>query len=447
MGSQPTGSANPTTQGIKDLTSNTVSLLNALGVQDAAAVNVIGGIATLLVGAASLGPVGIVGAIVGILGTIISLFSQGSNQNAQVLQQLKNILESDAEQATDNRLATIQNLLTGANIAVGSLNDYKNMLPLSSPNITQDMQSILSSLVKLAPPDVSKHGCPGIFGNTGGLWNVPYDYQTSWTDADSPDLQSILLLLVSAKGYGQQAPATSGNVFSYTYVLPAYVFSASIFVSTGMLIDPNFQQDWRVDVATATCLLQSVHDYIWQTGLTQLSPGPCSYQNILGWGNTFAESAGIAPPSNPAGTIVSQAPPPGTLSIEYGAVERFSGFSSVGLYTFQGPFSSATYSSNTNYDGEFQIRLKRRVKDVYTGTGLKHLQDTINSLNAIIGQPASAGPGPADWSFRNEIAEPLNLKRSDGTYHLSDVMAYLKWTPPADGTLIAVHSFRTMLSF
>src|SRR5262249_18518374 len=87
--------------------------------------------------------------------------------------------------------------------------------------------------------------------------------------------------------------------------------------------------------------------------------------------------------------------------IEYGAVERFSGYSHVGMYQLVSPFN---FQSNdpTPYN-KFQIRLLRKWKRVYVGTGLPTVWNMINSLKRLVSDPLLPRPNLSDWSIR-EIA-------------------------------------------
>jgi hypothetical protein len=451
---------------IKELTSAVGALLKDLGAQNTAAIDLVGGVAGLIVGASTLGPVGIAAAVGGILGNIISILSPSGSQASlgQVSKQLAQLVQAESAKADEDRRTNIQNDLGNAVSVAGSLQDLKNHPPQTHDDVRAQLQLVLGSMAQLAPPDVSGRGCQTA-GNIGGLWTVPFNYLTKWTDADSP---GAVVTVFSAgfhksfgptdifRGYGEQDPPkdTSGQVFNYTYVLPAYLYTVSTFLSTGLLIDPTFQQDFSNNVATAVCLLQSVHDFVLTKGMTKLSPGPLTLQNLEQWSHDFNQAASTAaedgavffPLSLPRGVL-----PEGTIEseterlpfgIEYGVVERFSGFSSMGIYTLEPP---STLHQNINYDGAFQIRLERRAKDVYRGTGLKKLQETIDNFNKMIGQPTSTGPSPGDWSFRRDIVGPANVTRPDGTVHLNDIKAFLESTPPTP-TQTPTPSFRHLLS-
>lgn len=451
---------------IKELTSAVETVLKDLGVQNTAAIDLVGKVAGLIVGASTLGPVGIAAAVVGSLGDIISILSPSGSQASleQISQQLAQLVQAEQATADEERRTNIQNDLGNAVSVAGSLQDLKNHPPQTHDDVRAQLELVLGSMAQLAPPDVSGRGCQTA-GNIGGPWTVPFNYLTKWTDTDSHNA----LITIFEKdfgptphfyGYGEQDPPKdpSGQVFNYTYVLPAYVYAVSTFVSTGLLIDPTFQQDFSNNVATAVCLLQSVHDFILTQGMRKLSPGPVTLQNLMKWSVEFdawaqaEEDTGLQPTDInfsfpprgvlPGGTIVSSGTTDDPIGIEYGVVELFSGFSSMGIYTLGPP---STLHQNINYDGAFQIRLERRAKDVYRGTALKTLQETIDNFNVMIGQPNSTGPSPGDWSFRRDIVGPANVTRPDGTVHLSDIKAFLESTPPTP-TQTPTPSFRHLLS-
>jgi hypothetical protein len=454
-----------TIQGITSLTSNTITILNELGVQNTAAISLMGDAAILVASAASENWIGAAAAAVGIISQIIALLDPQSGQNPQ-LQQIQTtvnqIYQGDAQTAQINRIDYIQGYSGAVQNAAGSLQDLKNNPPPTS-QVSTLMGPIGTAMAQLEPADVSGRGCSAGGTDLSAAWLVASTYQTFWTDADADQVQIRVAgdRAFVSRGYGQQVPPntdgaaanTGGEVFNYTYSLPAYLYAVSTFASTGALIDPTFLQDWSNDLELAACLLQSVHDYIYNTGMIQLSPSPLTYQNLQQWlSETSAywssEKSSNLPPLGiiPEGTygpnfsIVA----PYSVGIEYGWVEQFSGYSSVWVYPLQEPFVQSA-----NYDGAFQIRLLASKKAVYVGTGLKSLQNTINGLYQMTGQSSSipTGPGPGDWSVRNEIAGPANVTRADGTLHLSDVMAYLKNTPPCGGPeWQAITSLQTALS-
>ena len=92
----------------------------------------------------------------------------------------------------------------------------------------------------------------------------------------------------------------------------------------------------------------------------------------------------------------------GGVNIEYGAVELFSGCSSMGLYKI-------TTEEIKAMDGDavfnkFQLRLLKRAKEVYIGVGLLNVWKIINDLKRIVGDAPLPRPNFADWSVRNILS-------------------------------------------
>jgi len=453
-------------QAIKELVSNLGSLLKDLGVQDAQALQAIAIGVIGLVAATSL--LGGVGAVIGIVAGLVSALSQASSQSTQAVQALQNALqriEQDlAAQWSGTELTNVQNQLNQAITAAQQLNSLKNSPPTTSQDIRSTLAGPQDSMNALAPPDVSRHGCPG--AGTGGAWSMPLGFHISWDDSDSPDVSISGLPF----GYGKQAPptldATQKNVFNYTSVLPAYLYASSVFLSIGALIDPQFKQNWSdLVLKPNACLLKSVHDYVVSQGLTQLSPGQLSAQTLSDWMNGMIQLSltGLSPGKLAAldPTTIGVKTAIIGVTLEYGYVEKFSGYSSVGLYTIlpsqpellsdpplQFGATLGTYKAKLDYDGKFTVRLLRRKKTVYVGTGLLHLAGAINNLNSLTGVPLSfPSPSLADWSFRRDIVGNVAVFQLDGSTHLRDVMNFLQNTPPADiPQSLIPGSFRDVLS-
>jgi hypothetical protein len=114
------------------------------------------------------------------------------------------------------------------------------------------------------------------------------------------------------------------------------------------------------------------------------------------------------------------------VSIEYGAVEAFSGISSVGVYTLLAPFDPGP-----NYAAKFLIRVEKRVKDVYMWTGLLKVWNTISTLNKAVGDPP-LGTSWADWDFRRDIAGIPGVAAKDGSVSLRSLAHLITVTPPVD---------------
>jgi hypothetical protein len=438
-------SSQQTVKAITDLTSNLATLLNAAGVQNTKAIQLLQQTVIGVVTVAAAASVTVVGAVVAGVAAVIGIIAtaltkQGPNEIEQISALLKPLFQGDAATAINQRLSTIQIQVGRAQTIADQLTSLQNNPPVGADAIRQTLEPILNAINGVSPPaDPSQ---------PDGLWALPLAYTVSWDDSDSPDVNNIdsgVIMNPSFWGHGKQAPPAdaNNNVFNYTSVLPAYLYAVSIFLSTGALIDPNFQQNYSGSVLKSTAdLLQSVHDYIVNQGLKQLvPPQPVTTQSLSGWVTAILPGAGMPPGlMSLLGTGFLEPAPIG-VRIEYGWVETFSGYSSVGLYYVLSP-----YSPNFSYQGKFEIRLLRRYKDVYVGAGLLSLWEAINNLLQLSGKAPVASPSLADWSFRRDIVSKTGGQQLDGSISLQAVMAFFLNTPPGDVPQSLWPSFRNVLS-
>lgn len=457
-------------QGIKDLSSGVASALKAAGYPDTQLIQALGTVAAaaaaFVVGTGGVG--GLVVAAVGFVGTVMSLFqSSGSSDQFQQVQQalktlsnkLADIEQGDAANAIDQRVRDIQKALAPAQSAEGSLNTYVHQLPLSNDLVDTTLGNLLGVLGTLAPPDLSTRGC-GYGGSqiSGGYWQVPAAYQVFWSDSDSPDLTwPNQIQPPGLFGYGSQAPSrdSGGNVFNYMYVLPAFLYAVSVFISVGAVIDPKFKENWTESVIKpSACFLRSLHDFLVKE-LVYLTPGQWNGQILSSWlppdpgqlsfsEQTFGQWGGfnlkgVFPVLTNAryislggskGEVEGQV---AGISIEYGVVEKYSGYNSVGIYTLTPPFSLQSFDF-APYN-KFQIRLQKRLKDVYIGTGLAAVWNMINELNKLASDPPLPGPSLAVWSMRQVAGLAAGLSPSTpdlGSVSLVALSRFLENTLPID---------------
>jgi hypothetical protein len=470
-GNQPSGnqqSAKEAAQGVKDLTGALASTLKALGVQDTQLIQGLGGIVAAALTYSSTGALGVAAAAVGFLETLISLFQSSGSDEVQKLGQALEQLIQQFEQAA--AADAVNQRVSGIGIQVGvaagletSLQSLSAQLPLSAADVSNKLTSLAQALAALAPPDESQYGCSYAGAPLGGgFWLFPSNFQTFWDDSDSKDLvwPPPPSLQVQALGYGKQAPA-GANVFNYTYVLPAFLYLAAVFVSLGAAIDPKLKQNWADSVVRPTaCFLRSVHDNILKNGLKELTPGPWTDQTLASWtliGHFVPTGLSVSDitPTVPGQYSFKLLTKPSTqqgvfpvvnlntvelgldtltvqvvgVSIEYGVVEQFSGYSSMATYTLTPPFDLESTSPGPY--NKFQVRLLKRWKDVYMGVGLVTVLNVANNLNALIGDPPFPG-GFADWSIRKDIV-PLvgqQVSNPDGSFSLRALQNFLLNTQP-----------------
>jgi hypothetical protein len=225
-----------------------------------------------------------------------------------------------------------------------------------------------------------------------------YSAQVYWTDSY----------------YGNQAPPAppDDQVFSYLYVLPYYLKALFIFVAVGKAFFANFGNTVQhQQVVTFTNFLTTVHDMI-AGGITKLFSG-------------F--------PGKPL--------EPGTSTLfEYGAVEKFSGFSSI--KSSEWPIHILTPVPTVQ---KLQVRALREMKTVYAGVGLPGVWAAINSLNRLTGQNPLPPHAYARWSFRQALSVSGSRPESDGAFHLSIFANFIRHTIPLDTAMTGPFSWRNLL--
>jgi hypothetical protein len=424
----------------QDLQSNLANALNNIGVTNASAFD---GVGTAIGAIADVA--GALSGIGGAVSLVASLMGQG-DQTQQELQNILNTIQNDFAQLNQTlkaedliqRLTDLGNQLAPAKAVLDSLQSLVTQLPLSPYEVTQQLETCASAIDALVPD---------------ANWLTPYNDQIYWNDWQSLWPPSPPWLFAGTWGYGEQAPAANsdGTVSNYTYILPAYMEAVFIFLSVGACIDPNFVQNWSNSVLRpAAALLKAKHDAI-LAGIVQLSPGNWNGQTLSQ--HLIILYDGQAPrlgfPIPGVSPLLDTASFPevnvtGT-NIEYGAVERFSGASSVALHQLVPPLSAN--STDWGPYGKFRIRLARRFKLVYNAAGLSTVWNAIDNLNAITGDPPLSGPSPGVWSFRRDILGAANVPPQNGNISLLAVARFIRYTVPVDtpaDTLFT--SFGTLLS-
>ena len=385
------------------------------------------------------------------------------------------------ETELQNILKTIQNdfaQLNAADKAGRIIQKLQNLDNITSPAQTQleqlqahkptDIQPCLNAINALAiNPDATSN------------WQAVFSDQIFWTDAGQyfqfKDIEINPLDLTSVNaldaGYGEQTPAQVGGedlAFSYLYVLPDFLRVLAIFIVVAGSEDPNWVADYGPQVLgpVAAFLKNNVHDTI-ASEITFLSPNFWD-------GQTLWNAVGISPlkgSSTPSGKWpwpgVSAIPavprsvypivdPPGTLpsipaatgaNVEFGAVEKYSGYSSMGNYQIVFHDVGAAWTDASMFN-KFQIRLLKRAIDVYVGVGLPQVRNVINSLTALTGGSPVPPHVFSRWSFR-EILKVSAFQPDPTTdkFSFHDLSGFIYNTQPLDCAQPTLFwSFRELLS-
>jgi len=235
-------------------TGNTATLINDVFDQSSATINTISDfIATL----ADIG--GGVGTVSLLVATVESLVSQGDIQG-----ELASITT-----AIQNGFHQLGQDLGAAQILQRNTTISQNIFsPTGSYPILQGLGASVAAL-NAVPPQLT-HGevinqievCIGALDAFSSpiqpdiIWNLDYDWQVYWTDAGvyfqmiwgegGDDGNSASPVDV---GYGLQPPTKDPDgtpvgpgttVFAYGFSLPTYLFAVSIFLATGLALDPQF---------------------------------------------------------------------------------------------------------------------------------------------------------------------------------------------------------------
>lgn len=454
-----------------DPSGNTANLLRDLTSPTATAINTVSDLIGTIADVA--GAIGAVGAVVSI---IQSFMGSGAPSVQQLLSEISAQIQADFAQlghdlgaaqllARNQAIAGFLFSQDGAYSYLQGLNDSVNELNAQPPQLTpnevhQQIQTVLGAVDGLAG------GLPDL------VWNVTYDWQVYWTDSGTyytPDWEPVGIpgryspFWVDV-GYGLQAPSkpADGNVFTYVVSLPAYQYAVAIFIAVGLALDPQFVSNpsWRPALQQIATFLQSQHQTV-QEGITFLSPFSwttasitgLSYLGALPGEEVFGPVAGIR-------QLWTGLPPDYAIAhnlgaiIEYGAVEKYSGFSAVepnyivslsGI-SFPSPLGPIPGNDDPGPFNKLQLRVLKKAKDVYIGTGLLGTWNVINQVRQLVGEEPLPRPNYADWSFRRDILPTTQVAASNGTWRLKSVAQFIETTVPLDTPNTANRSFRALLN-
>jgi hypothetical protein len=217
-------------------------------------------------------------------------------------------------------------------------------------------------------------------------------------------------------------------IFNYTYTLPAFMRLIMIFLAVCAAYEPDYRSPDNQGkfIQQVTAFLTERHDKI-KGAIVHVNP-PNSSDMIdpdPALANFVSQQAGFVAQSQ-AGHFVltpwshgwvpfdSTAQMPKTYPQPYGAVNLFSGYSSIGSYPLlnvtRGFFSfdenGALLGRNLEPDftvrpvSKYLLRTLARSKAVYREIGLSEVWTTINRLKSLVSDPLLDGPSFGDWSLR-----------------------------------------------
>ena len=230
------------------------------------------------------------------------------------------------------------------------------------------------------------------------------NYSDVWSEGLGPPVGIILA----------PTPDANGMVFNYTYVLPTfcraiYVFIGVInaFKASELLLYKTVAQG---GLESCIARLTTVHDTILNQGLQSLRV-PTEGEV---WNHPPDSEGSYWTTQTPSGwklhgsewfngsyfKLTGEATY-GPVSQPYGAVDIFSGCSSVGSYPLLNPPSLYPPPAGW-YLGVFSIlslRILKRKKDVYVQVGMPAVRGIINQLKSLVGDSPLPGSHFEDWSL------------------------------------------------
>lgn len=269
----------------------------------------------------------------------------------------------------------------------------------------------------------------GIYWDDSDQMSVCYGW--SGADPDNP------IANIDRACFGAQYPPIHDEttVFDYRVSLPAFLAAITALLIVGRTFPKEFSE-WTGKSEYLTEVLEKlqwVYEKIMKEGegLTPLTPP--NWTEIDGWLEGTAcpfEDGYFLSPRPPIVLDYSYAPDkmpyPKSATIRYGAVERFSGASSIGeaIVTDINKADIAVFR-------KLQIRTLKRTKDLYVTLGLPAVWQMINHLKALAGDQSTPEPEFSTWSVR-EAFQVAKLEPVNGCYSLRTLADFLVKTQPYD---------------
>jgi hypothetical protein len=414
---------------------NLASYLDAVSDANFSAVNAFGSF---------LGTLADIGGAIGLIESIASVFNPNQQDQylAQALQAIQQYLAqmySDLEKSfQEQSWVNLSELVSESEAVVQSLPTLMTEQPPPTDDFrVAQVETCLRSVDALTDTTLRP---------TGNFFLSTYDSMTYWTDAgafmwttwyvndDGNQTEETIDV-----GYGLQAPPkpADGQVFSYLYVLPYCIKAYAALIATGAALYPDFGTEtrWRPSLISFARFLTTIHDTI-AGGLTILTPPDPAV--TADWGSSVSQGNAV-----PGILPTSGFPPAGGYTFIVGAVEVYSGYSSINELTFQ-PFPLSG-TEEAVYQ-KLQVRALREMIRAYMDVSLSTVWSVINNLYQLTGQPLLPLHKYAAWSFQEIFNQAGIAARTDGLLHLSDLAALITQTSPLDTAQTGASlSFRNLL--
>lgn len=253
-------------------------------------------------------------------------------------------------------------------------------------------------------------------------------------------------------------------VFTRRYVLPLWLYVQGVFLTVGAALFPAFVKDFADVIGKDAEFLRTMHDKIKDEGIMSLAPQLWDVPDLFleaWWGipdfGVADQAEGFAPKS-PRGVsqVLGDFNNLVGLRIDYGAVEIFSGASTpeeeyILLLKDVSPFENANTDSrdafqwtppieitslvsNPAVNRKFQIRVLKKLKEVYRDIGLVEVWKAIFRLRALHGVIEALPSSFGDWSFLDifRLLDENSLRNDSRAFSLLKLKTFIELTPPKD---------------
>ena len=236
--------------------------------------------------------------------------------------------------------------------------------------------------------------------------------------------------------FGKVSPPvdSDGLVFSYTYILPAYMRFIFILLIVGQTLDPDFVHESADLLRDVANLLLEKHDKILQSIVSKPEPKEQYVWFDLPTPATEWQTGYVVLHQHAEGAR------PGA---EYGAVDPFSTYNSAAPYPLlevPGNYPKPSDDWFNRFFARYRLRTLKKEKEVYAGIGLPAVWETINHLRALVGDPPLPKANFANSSLREAFAilgypnNPL-LGNNISIRSLENFLNALNFYPPQQNSL------------